>query len=837
MSYRNARARNQDLSEAHVPDLMALDIEERSWMLRVAAGFNQMSAARALLTARASVDLVTYHACKGTRNALHEACLWRAAVDMVQLLLGHRADVNIKVQYQGHNRTARQIAEAKGFTDLVRCFEGGFGDASRSDAVPPHPSWRPFSPPASSSTPLSARAEVMSYRNARARNQDLSEAHVPDLMALDIEERSWMLRVAAGFNQMSAARALLTARASVDLVTYHACKGTRNALHEACLWRAAVDMVQLLLGHRADVNIKVQYQGHNRTARQIAEANGFTDLVRCFEGGFGDASRSDAVPPHPSWRPFSPPASSSTPLSARAEVMSYRNARARNQDLSEAHVPDLMALDIEERSWMLRVAAGFNQMSAARALLTARASVDLVTYHACKGTRNALHEACLWRAAVDMVQLLLGHRADVNIKVQYQGHNRTARQIAEANGFTDLVRCFEGGFGDASRSDAVPPHPSWRPFSPPASSATPLSARAEVMSYRNARARNQDLSEAHVPDLMALDIEERSWMLRVAAGFNQMSAARALLTARASVDLVTYHACKGTRNALHEACLWRAAVDMVQLLLGHRADVNIKVQYQGHNRTARQIAEAKGFTDLVRCFEGGFGDASRSDAVPPHPSWRPFSPPASSSTPLSARAEVMSYRNARARNQDLSEAHVPDLMALDIEERSWMLSVAAGFNQMSAARALLTARASVDLVTYHACKGTRNALHEACLWRAAVDMVQLLLGHRADVNIKVQYQGHNRTARQIAEANGFTDLVRCFEGAIFTAGQFIYPALGSCRSDELQECAGKKPRPVRGTCAGFDGTGHRGEIVDVARCSRLQPDVCSKSTAHCPGIS
>ena len=226
MSYRNARARNQDLSEAHVPDLMALDIEERSWMLRVAAGFNQMSAARALLTARASVDLVTYHACKGTRNALHEACLWRAAVDMVQLLLGHRADVNIKVQYQGHNRTARQIAEAKGFTDLVRCFEGGFGDASRSDAVPPHPSWRPFSPPASSSTPLSARAEVMSYRNARARNQDLSEAHVPDLMALDIEERSWMLRVAAGFNQMSAARALLTARASVDLVTYHACKGT-----------------------------------------------------------------------------------------------------------------------------------------------------------------------------------------------------------------------------------------------------------------------------------------------------------------------------------------------------------------------------------------------------------------------------------------------------------------------------------------------------------------------------------------------------------------------------------------------------------------------------------
>ena len=99
-----------------------------------------------------------------------------------------------------------------------------------------------------------------------------------------------MLRVAAGFNQMSAARALLTARASVDLVTYHACKGTRNALHEACLWRAAVDMVQLLLGHRADVNIKVQYQGHNRTARQIAEANGFTDLVRCFEGGFGDAS-------------------------------------------------------------------------------------------------------------------------------------------------------------------------------------------------------------------------------------------------------------------------------------------------------------------------------------------------------------------------------------------------------------------------------------------------------------------------------------------------------------------------------------------------------------------
>ena len=768
MSYRNARARNQDLSEAHVPDLMALDIEERSWMLRAAAGFNQMSAARALLTARASVDLVTYHACKGTRNALHEACLWRAAVDMVQLLLGHRADVNIKVQYQGHNRTARQIAEAKGFTDLARCFEGGFGDASRSDAVPPHPSWRPFSPPASSSTPLSARAEVMSYRNARARNQDLSEAHVPDLMALDIEERSWMLHVAAGFNQMSAARALLTARASVDLVTYHACKGTRNALHEACLWRAAVDMVQLLLGHRADVNIKVQYQGHNRTARQIAEANGFTDLVRCFEGGFGDASRSDAVPPHPSWRPFSPPASSATPLSARAEVMSYRNARARNQDLSEAHVPDLMALDIEERSWMLRAAAGFNQMSAARALLTARASVDLVTYHACKGTRNALHEACLWRAAVDMVQ----------------GHNRTARQIAEAKGFTDLVRCFEGGFGDASRSDAVPPHPSWRPFSPPASSSTPLSARAEVMSYRNARARNQDLSEAHVPDLMALDIEERSWMLRVAAGFNQMSAARALLTARASVDLVTYHACKGTRNALHEACLWRAAVDMVQLLLGHRADVNIKVQYQGHNRTARQIAEANGFTDLVRCFEGGFGDASRSDAVPPHPSWRPFSPPASSATPLSARAEVMSYRNARARNQDLSEAHVPDLMALDIEERSWMLRAAAGFNQMSAARALLTARASVDLVTYHACKGTRNALHEA-----ASDPTHPIPAEGSPASSRI------RTAPQ-RERSDTPDPCRRFIGELKDShGTTPIPAEGSPASDPT------RPIPVEGSSA------------------------------------
>ena len=201
---------------------------------------------------------------------------------------------------------------------------------------------------------------------------------------------------------------------------------------------------------------------------------------------------------------------------------------------------------------------------------------------------------------MDMVQLLLGHRADVNIKVQYQGHNRTARQIAEANGFTDLVRCFEGGFGDASRSDAVPPHPSWRPFSPPASSVTPLSARAEVMSYRNARARNQDLSEAHVPDLMALDIEERSWMLRVAAGFNQMSAARALLTARASVDLVTYHACKGTRNALHEACLWRAAVDISASsrirTAPHRSPQRVRRRAIRHARSPQRVRRrAQGF--------------------------------------------------------------------------------------------------------------------------------------------------------------------------------------------------------------------------------------------------
>ena len=458
----------------------------------------------------------------------------------------------------------------------------------------------------------------MSYRNARARNEDLSAAHVPDLKVLDIEERSWMLRVAAGLNQIAAARVLLTAGASVDLVTYHVCKGARNALHEACLWRAGVDMVKLLLGHRADVNIKVQYKGHNRTARQIAEAKCLTELVECFEDALGDASASNAVAIRLSSRPSLPPAPSASPVSVRA-LMSYRNARARNEDLSAAHVPDLMVLDIEERSWMLRVAAGYNQTSAARVLLTAGASVDLVTYHVCKGARNALHEACLWRAGVDMVKLLLGHRADVNIKVQYKGHNRTARQIAEAKCLTELVECFEDALGDASASNAVAIRPSSRPSLPPAPSASPVSVRA-LVSYRNARARNEDLSAAHVPDLMVLDIEERSWMLRVAAGYNQTSAARVLLTAGASVDLVTYHACKGARNALHEACLWRAGVDMVKLLLGHRADVNIKVQYKGHNRTARQIAEAKCLTELVECFEDALGDASASNAVAIRPS-------------------------------------------------------------------------------------------------------------------------------------------------------------------------------------------------------------------------
>ena len=294
--------------------------------------------------------------------------------------------------------------------------------------------------------------------------------------------------------------------------------------------------------------------------------------------------------------------------------MRYRTARATNEDLSEADVPSLMALDMEQTSWMLRVAAGYNQMSAARALLTARASVDLVTHHACKGSRNALHEACLWRAGVDMVQLLLGHRADVNIKVQYKGCNRTALQIAEAKGFTELARCFEEVSGTAS----VPAH-----ASPPASSATPVSARA-MMRYRTAKAANEDLSEADVPSLIALDMEQTSWMLRVAAGYNQMSAARALLTARASVDLVTHHACKGSRNALHEACLWRAGVDMVQLLLGHRTDVNIKVQYKGCNRTALQIAEAKGFTELARCFEEVSGDASESNAAGQAPAGTQF---------------------------------------------------------------------------------------------------------------------------------------------------------------------------------------------------------------------
>ena len=70
--------------------------------------------------------------------------------------------------------------------------------------------------------------------------------------------------------------------------------------------------------------------------------------------------------------------------------------------------------------------------------------------------------------------------------------------------------------------------------------------------------------------------------------------------------------------------------------------------------------------------------------------------------------------------------------------------------------------------------------------------------------------------------------------AIFTAVDMVQ--LPRCRLVDIElQMRGQESRGVRGTCDGFDRTGHRGEIVDVAR--RLQPDVCSKSTAHCPGIS
>ena len=115
----------------------------------------------------------------------------------------------------------------------------------------------------------SGSVPTASFRQTRQVLEHVTEEDAAVLVALGAEERAWMLRVAAGYNQVSAAKALLCARASVDHVTRHSTGGVFNALHGACMWNASTEMVQLLLQARADTNIKAHYRGQPRTALQI----------------------------------------------------------------------------------------------------------------------------------------------------------------------------------------------------------------------------------------------------------------------------------------------------------------------------------------------------------------------------------------------------------------------------------------------------------------------------------------------------------------------------------------------------------------------------------------
>ena len=115
---------------------------------------------------------------------------------------------------------------------------------------------------------------VIRFSNGKARdeNKHLCEEHAPVLMALSAEEKAWRLRVAAGYNQLCAARTLLVARASVDQLTQHEVRGTHNALHDACLWNGTgVEMLKLLLEAVADTNIKAKYRGSWAAKVQVYE--------------------------------------------------------------------------------------------------------------------------------------------------------------------------------------------------------------------------------------------------------------------------------------------------------------------------------------------------------------------------------------------------------------------------------------------------------------------------------------------------------------------------------------------------------------------------------------
>ena len=274
-------------------------------------------------------------------------------------------------------------------------------------------------------------------------------------------------------------------------------------------------------------------------------------------------------------------------------MFSYSKACATIEHITEADVPVLEALDQEELAWLLRVSARFDHMTAAKGLLAARASVNHITPHHSAGAYNALHEACRYNANVDMLLLMLQARGDPDVKTRCKNNPRTALQIAEGEGHASLAQWLR------------PQEPAEAAFSTPKpmpSQVQETGSRPLTFSFTQAHFLLEHVAEEDSSVLTALGSEETAWLLRVAAGFNQLTAAKALLSGRASVDVITHHRTGGALNALQAACVWKSSADMLQLLLEADADANIKTYYKGHQRTALQIAEAENHDDLARCL-------------------------------------------------------------------------------------------------------------------------------------------------------------------------------------------------------------------------------------------
>ena len=269
---------------------------------------------------------------------------------------------------------------------------------------------------------------------------------------------------------------------------------------------------------------------------------------------------------------------------------------------------------------MLRVAAGYSQLPAAKALLIARAAVNQVTSHH-SGLANPLHAAALWGANLDILRLLLQARADANITTEHDGQRRTAMQIAEAQGQSEQVQCFKD-FQEASASGS----PSGSLSVVDLEHAPPLLPEAVTFGFGQTRDFNESLNEDHEAVLAALDGTEKAWMLRVAARYDQVAAAKTLLGARASVDHATFHRSGGAQTALHSACVWNASPQMIRLLLESAADPNVQTECEGQLRTALQVAEARGHLDQVQCFQEVLGTLSNSS-----PTWAAAQPRSPSS--------------------------------------------------------------------------------------------------------------------------------------------------------------------------------------------------------------